>query len=79
MPKLKTLRKYCLQYLSSGRVQAAHRGACSKINGKQIVKLRSDPIKFKNHFKQLPVLFKIYADFGCNVKRCRSSGRNNNT
>ena len=28
---------------------------------------------FKNYFKQLAVLFKIYADFECNVKRVKSS------
>ena len=32
-----------------------------KINGKQTVKLESGSIKFKNHFKQLAVPFKIYA------------------
>ena len=34
-------------------------------------------MKFKNHFKQWAVSFKIYADFECNVKRV--SDRNNNT
>ena len=50
-----------------------------KINGKQTVKLRSRSIKFKNYFKQLAVLFNIYADFECNVKGVQSNDRNNNT
>ena len=50
-----------------------------KINAKQIVKLRSSSIKFKNHFKQLAVLFKIYADCECNVKGVRVSDKKNNT
>ena len=49
-----------------------------KINGKQTVKLRSRSIKFKNYFKQLAVLFNIYADFECNVKGVQSNDRNNN-
>ena len=48
-----------------------HKEICLKINGKQIVKLRSGSIKFKNHFKQSAVPFKIYADFECNVKELR--------
>ena len=38
------------------------------INGKQSVKLEEGIIKFENYFKQIPVLFKIYADFECNLK-----------
>ena len=52
--------KYRLQYFSSERVLAEHKETCLKINGKQTVKLRSGSIKFKNHFKQLNVPFKIY-------------------
>ena len=50
-----------------------------KINGKQTVKLRSSSIKFKNHFKQLAVPLKIYADFDCNVKRVKCSDRGEST
>ena len=32
-------------------------------NGKQSVKLEKGIIEFKNYFKQIPVPFKIYADF----------------
>ena len=46
---------------------------CLEINGKQTVKLRNGSMKFKNHFKQLAVSFKIYTNFECNVKRVKSS------
>ena len=54
-----------------------HEENCLIINGKQSVKLRSFLIKFKNHFKQLAVPFKIYADFECNVKGVKSNDENN--
>ena len=38
------------------------------INGKQSVKLEKRIIEFENHFKQIPVPFKIYADFECNLR-----------
>ena len=38
------------------------------INGAQSVKLEKGTIKFKNCFKQVPVPFKIYVDFACNLK-----------
>ena len=41
---------------------------CLSINGKQSVKLEKGIIKFENYFKQIPVPFKIYADFECNLK-----------
>ena len=41
---------------------------CLNINGKQAVKLEKGTIKFKNYFKQIPVPFKIYAGFECNLK-----------
>ena len=43
------------------------------------MKLKSGSAKFKNHFKQLAVPFKIYADFETFLKRVRGSDRNNNT
>ena len=41
------------------------------INGKQSVKLEEGIIKFENYFKQIPVPFKIYADFECNLKKVK--------
>ena len=54
-----------------------HKENCLITNGKQSVRLKSGSISFKNHFKQLPVTFKTYADFECILKRVRDSHKNN--
>ena len=41
------------------------------------MKLKYGSIKFKNHFKQLAVPFKIYADFEFLLKGVKSSDKNN--
>ena len=51
-----------------------HREDCLNINGKQLVRLKKGIIKFKNYFKQLPVPFKIYADFECNLRNVEIYG-----
>ena len=43
---------------------------CLKINGKQSVKLEKGFIEFKNYSIQIPVPFKIYADFECILRSC---------
>ena len=53
----------CLQCFSSENVLIEHKENCLSINGKQSVKLEKGIIEFKNYFKQMPVPFKIYADF----------------
>ena len=45
---------------------------CLSINGKQSVKLEKGIIEFENYFKQIPVPFKIYADFECNLRGVES-------
>ena len=45
-----------------------HKKVCLSINGAQSVRLEKGTIEFKNYFKQIPVPFKIYADFECNLK-----------
>ena len=42
------------------------------INGAQSVRLEKGTIEFKNYLKQIPVPFKIYADFACNLKSVES-------
>ena len=71
--------KCCLQCFSSEKVLIEQKENCLIINGKQGVKLKSDPISFKNYFKQIPVLFKIYADFECLFKRVKRSDKKNNS
>ena len=57
--------KSCLQCFSNKNVLNNHKKVCFKINGEQAVKLEKGTTEFKNYFKQTPVPFKVYADFGC--------------
>ena len=58
----------CLQCFSSENILVKHKENCLIISGKQRVKLSEGIIKFSNYFKQIPVPFKIYADFECILK-----------
>ena len=58
--------KSCLQCFSSEKVLIKHKEDCLSINGMQSVKAEEGTIEFETYFKQLPVSFKIYADFECN-------------
>ena len=69
--------KCCLKCFSSEKVLIELEENCFIINEKQSVKLKSDSINFKNYFKQLPVPFKIYADFECLLKGDKSSDKSN--
>ena len=67
----KWFRKSRLQCFSSENILIKHKENCLSINGKQSVKLEERIIKFGNYFKQIPVPFKIYADFECNFKKVK--------
>ena len=56
---------YCLQCFSREDVLTEHKNNCISINGKQAIKMpeKGEQVFFKNHQKQLPVPFVIYADF----------------
>ena len=58
----------CLRRFSSENVLINHQEDCLSIIGKQSVNLEKETIEFENYFKQLPVPFKIYADFECNLR-----------
>ena len=45
-----------------------HKEDCFSISGQQSINLEKGTSEFKNYFKQLPVPFKIYADFEYNFK-----------
>ena len=64
----KWFSKSCLQCFSSENVLIKHREDCLSINGQQSINLEKETIEFKNYLKQLPVPFKIYADFECNLR-----------
>ena len=60
--------KSCLQCFSSKNVLTEHKEDCLSINGAQSVKLEKGATEFKNYFKKIPVLFKIYVDFDSNLE-----------
>ena len=64
--------KSCLQCFNSRNMLTEHKKVCVSINGGQSVRLEKGAIEFKNYFKQIPVPFKIYADFECNLKSVES-------
>ena len=64
--------KCCLQCFSSRKILSEHKEICLSINGAQFVRLEKGTTKFKNYFKQIPVPFKIYADFESNLKSVES-------
>ena len=49
-----------------------HKEVCLSINSAQSVRLEKRTTEFKNYFKQIPVSFKIYADFECNLESAES-------
>ena len=60
--------KSCLQRFSSKNVLTEHKEDCWSINGAQSVRLKKWTIEFKNYFKQIPVPFKVFADFEYNLE-----------
>ena len=64
--------KSCLQCFSSKNVLTEQKKICLNINGAQSIRLEKGTIKFNNYFKQIPVPFKIYADFECNLRGVES-------
>ena len=58
--------KSCSQYFSSRKI-LTERKVCLRINGAQSVRLEKGTTKFKNYFKQVPVPFKFYANFECDL------------
>ena len=59
----------CLQNFSTKEILNNHRKQCLLINGCQAVNYESGIIRFTNYNKQIPILFKIYADAECFQKR----------
>ena len=67
----------CLQCFSSEKILYGQKEDCLVINGKQNVKLEKGFISFKNYSRQIPVPFKIYADFECIFKNLENGTTNN--
>ena len=70
---------YCLQCFSREDVLTEHKKNCISINGKQAINMpeKGDKVYFKNHHKQLPVPFIIYADFEALTEKIQGCQPNN--
>ena len=70
---------YCLQCFSREDVLTEHKNNCISINGKQAINMpeKGDKVYFKNHHKQLPVSFVIYADFEALTEKIQGCQPNN--
>ena len=62
----------CLQNFTTEEIPSNHKKQCLLIDGCQAVKYESGIMKFTNYNKQIPILFKIYADTECFLKRSNS-------
>ena len=63
---------HCLQNFITEEILDKHKKQCLLINGTQAVNCESGIIKLKNYEKQVPIVFKIYADTECFLKRSNS-------
>ena len=75
---------HCLQCFSREDVLAEHIPNCIAINGDQAIKMpeEGDEVFFRNHHKQLPAPFVIYADFEAiteKVDSCQPSDKKSYT
>ena len=52
----------CFQIFTTEEILSTHKKQCLLINGCQAVNYESGTIKYKIYEKQVPILFKIYAD-----------------
>ena len=69
--KSKNKKWFCKSYLqcfSSENALIKHKENCLSINSKQSAKLEKGIIEFKIYFEQIPVPFKIYDGFECNLR-----------
>ena len=62
----------CLQSFTTEEILFNLKEQCLLINECQAVDYESGTIKFTNHNKQIPILFKIYANTECFLKRINS-------
>ena len=62
----------CLQCFSSKNVLTKHKEVFLSINGLESVRLEKRRVEFKTFFKQIPVPFKVYTDFECNLNNVES-------
>ena len=72
---------YCLQNFSTEQILLKHKDNCMVVNGKQAIsmpKKGENTLQFKNHQKQMPAPFVIYADFEAVTEKIQGCEPNNN-
>ena len=62
----------CLQCFSSKNVLTEHEKILLSINGAQSARFEKETIEFEKYFKQIPVPFKVYANFECILENVES-------
>ena len=61
-----------LENFNAEEILSNHKKQCLLISGCQAVNNKSGIIKFTRHNKQIPILFKIYTNIECLLKRVSS-------
>ena len=61
----------CLQSFTTEKILSNHKTKCLLIDDCQAVKYQSGTIKFTNYNKQTPILFRIYTDTECFLKKTK--------
>ena len=72
---------YCLQNFSTEQILLKHKDNCMVVNGKQAIRMPKkgeNILQFKNHQKQMPAPFVIYADFEAVTEKIQGCEPNNN-
>ena len=64
--------QFYLQYFSSKNVLTDHKQICLSMNGTQSERLENLTTEFESYLKQIPVPFKVNADFECNLESVES-------
>ena len=62
----------CLQICTKEEILNQYKKQCLLVNGCQAANYESGTIKFTDYNKQVPILFKIYTDTECFLKRINS-------
>ena len=63
---------HCLQSFTTEEILDQHKKQCLLFNGCQAVNYESGIIKLTKNNKQIPIIFKIYADTECFLQRTNS-------
>ena len=72
---------YCPQNFSTEQILLKHKDNCMVVKGKQAMRMPKkgeNILQFKNHQKQMPAPFVIYADFEAVTEKIQGCEPNNN-